>query len=941
MLSSKLQMLKNRCEDIRLAEVGALLHDFGKVSSGFMTFGPQNRLWSIYHPLILRRLANGITRLPNLNLTELQNGISSARNALRNGNYEQKNLVKIIHEIDTISKSQSEVLLGEALIEDDFISSNLRDILEASTIELLGEKIAVGDLIEEHGSRRIFFSRSRFERGVRGRLGQLLCDIDTCDSKADKGDAVEHQKFGTFISSSFGWEFRISPLNSLHVSQDIATNWTSESFSSIVEDAFSQTLGETRRPANDVTLWDHCYTVASLFKSAIAKNIIDEKSEEVRWRLLCVNFDVLDLYSRAVKIGDLLAYRQSIDDVCEAVKNLIEYEYPLGNEVYRDTTGIYFTFPDTPLPAELGQEIRRRVEDIEMEIAPKVAVGTAECDTAAEQLKKILAEQRKSAKKELAQPIRTDILSPCWKEQWDNLPDGKWEVCPVCRLRPMKEHGEACEHCLKRRGSRIEEWNENPTKTIWMDEIADQNDRVALLVGKFGLDDWLSGDLVETMLVKAEKNDPIKCVPKNPSPARLRRVWETCQQFWDDSVISLFQELLPDRPRWELVPQIQLKPDEPPKETVCDGTLNGQSISVFRIGDRLLTISFVEEPKEGTLSISWEKYGRKETAKIDIVEARKAEGELSQYRCYSPFLPLLSSPDQFLALVPANDALAITEKIRKEYIEQFSKVQNRLPLFLGLVFFQRKVPLMAVMDTARRMLAVSQGNVHANIIDNLDKLHIDADGWPKEVRVPIQIKDKSLEIVMKTVMGDHKTRDVWYPYWRVEGKPTNRKCYFIGFDNEHWVHICNLKKNDEVQYYPSSFAFLFLENTAQRFMFDPHEDVMLLDELRLLQKMWCCICNTPKMTETKIHAIWSLLEAKWNLWGLNEKDSPDYKEILDTFCQLAETTLKRSRLIQDGQCAVSVDDVVTGRFRRCLELHLKILKLPVKGGKNEQQPKYP
>jgi len=246
-----------------------------------------------------------------------------------------------------------------------------------------------------------------------------------------------------------------------------------------------------------------------------------------------------------------------------------------------------------------------------------------------------------------------------------------------------------------------------------------------------------------------------------------------------------------------------------------------------------------------------------------------------------------------------------------------------------------------VMDTARRMLAVSQGNVHANIIDNLDKLHIDADGWPKEVRVPIQIKDKSLEIVMKTVMGDHKTRDVWYPYWRVEGKPTNRKCYFIGFDNEHWVHICNLKKNDEVQYYPSSFAFLFLENTAQRFMFDPHEDVMLLDELRLLQKMWCCICNTPKMTETKIHAIWSLLEAKWNLWGLNEKDSPDYKEILDTFCQLAETTLKRSRLIQDGQCAVSVDDVVTGRFRRCLELHLKILKLPVKGGKNEQQPKYP
>ena len=72
---------------------------------------------------------------------------------------------------------------------------------------------------------------------------------------------------------------------------------------------------------------------------------------------------------------------------------------------------------------------------------------------------------------------------------------------------------------------------------------------------------------------------------------------------------------------------------------------------------------------------------------------------------YTPCLRLLASPDQFLALVPAAAALEIARRIHKEYQKQFGKVQNRLPLFLGLVFFQRKVSLTAVMDTARRMLA--------------------------------------------------------------------------------------------------------------------------------------------------------------------------------------------------------------------------------------------
>lgn len=58
-----------------------------------------------------------------------------------------------------------------------------------------------------------------------------------------------------------------------------------------------------------------------------------------------------------------------------------------------------------------------------------------------------------------------------------------------------------------------------------MDELADRNGRVALIVGKFDLEDWLSGDLVQTMLVKAIADNPRECVAQEPvagpSAARL------------------------------------------------------------------------------------------------------------------------------------------------------------------------------------------------------------------------------------------------------------------------------------------------------------------------------------------------------------------------------------------------------------------------------------
>src|SRR5581483_7771563 len=430
------------------------------------------------------------------------------------------------------------------------------------------------------------------------------------------------------LSSAFGYEIlEPGPLFSRLLSgiRSFLSNsrWLQErrQFQAALRSVWSEAWGDTRRPINEVTLWDWSYAVASLYKSELARHFLTgewRQPDQLSWRFLRVNFEVLGLYSKAIKVADLLAYQNAVEQVRQRVRQLVEEKYPLGNEVYRDATGIYLTFPDINLPAELAQEIRQAIEAIEPELAPRIRVGHGSGGPAAEELKQLLAKQHKEAIRELTQPFGPENLSTCWHRLWNDAPLSS-EVCPVCRLRPMSEGEEACEHCLRRRQSRTEAWKKQPSQTIWLDEIADQNGRVAVIVGKFGLDDWISGDLVQTMLVRAAEDDHNACMPKNPSPARLRRVWETGQRFWSETAVSLLDKL-PKRTRWALT--VTNLPSDMPEGAVCDGTSQGQPLSLWRQGSHLLTISHVQAPPTGRIDVSWEVNGRKLSR---VLQVRKAE----------------------------------------------------------------------------------------------------------------------------------------------------------------------------------------------------------------------------------------------------------------------------------------------------------------------------
>ncbi|OPX77300.1 MAG: hypothetical protein A4E44_00096 [Methanosaeta sp. PtaB.Bin018] len=888
-----LKVLQDNRDALLLAEVAAHLHDVGKLSSQFI---------------------DQMSRLPSA-------GCSS---------FEHESAPEKIH----------------GFVDSAFLSAfKAKNPLRWEQIpknEQIGQLL---DLILHHDKRK----HAAF-------LVRLLNRCDGSDSGADKGTTSKgglpkDAKQGyadTFLASAFGNEAqKLNPTELDTVREKLTcyvgselTKIASERYKilKLVRASYEDSLAETRRAANDVTLWCHSYSVATLYKTSLATLLVNGKLDinNLRWRLLRVNFDVLGLYAKAVKIADLLGYRRAVDDACAAVKQLVEEEYPLGNEVYRDTTGIYFTFPDLDLPADLAQEIRSRVEGVEMELAPRIVITVGDGATAAEQLKGILGKARKEALDALAQPFDSQNLSACWQQQWTTVGAGQWEVCPVCRLRPMKEGQEACETCMNRRGSRVQEWLGNPRTTIWIDEIADHNDRVALVVGKFGLDDWLSGDLVQTMLVKAIENNPNDCVPKNPSPARLRRVWETCQRFWSETVM---ESILAGKSFGGgdvlRCMRVAVVPDDCKgwQENVpYDGTINGRAVSLFwqEREKRFITISNLQlgvSQARDEVGLIGEWHGRictvsipgklGQTRTFSVQQVQSLNGEPIQM--YAPYLSLLESPDCFLALVPAAEALEIVGKIRKKYQEQMGKVQNRLPLFLGIVFFPRKLPLMAVMDAARRMLAMDFPE------ETWQVECVTPQNTGPNIEIRLSLQHKRIDLTIPVKMGGNSTDDLWYPYFFVQhfadGTPDNRALRFQR-DGRWLVHAKELKKDDQVATTPSHFAYLFLESTARRFRFDPKRDVLLLDELPRLTAMWQRLKESG-ITMTGLRNVQALLESKGAAWG---RDSEEFE-------RLTRTTLKQAGLFErkdkDGNPlpdVITPQDVTSERFAHCLELYLHILK---------------
>ncbi|SHF52347.1 CRISPR-associated protein, Csx11 family [Caldanaerobius fijiensis DSM 17918] len=400
---------------------------------------------------------------------------------------------------------------------DGFLESELVDKIKSKHFEfqINGKSSSVYKIITEH-------------HNPKDKIVEYLQSCDKIDSADDKGIVrVKQSVENTLIVSPFGYpkekidlqvlKSRLEVLQSNlitpfedYICGKLDIKGFRRSLINNLKPVFLHTLGETRIPANDVTLWDHSYSTASLFKSVLAALMLGENLSvnDLKWRIFGISWNGLGFINKGKKIGDILARRKIIEDIKEELKDLCEIKYPIGNAIYEDINGMYFTFPslENNKAAEIAKKLSSEALKIitqgsESELWPVFKLSSESRGLI------IIAKELDFAERERKIPRQTPVLyikeesnkeyigNPCLS----NSQGGNKDICPVCRLRPKDIDKEMCAICEDRKRDRLAIWFSDRQNTIWLDEVADVNNRIALVSINFGLDKWLDGTMINTI----------------------------------------------------------------------------------------------------------------------------------------------------------------------------------------------------------------------------------------------------------------------------------------------------------------------------------------------------------------------------------------------------------------------------------------------------------
>ncbi len=727
----------------------------------------------------------------------------------------------------------------------------------------------------------------------------------------DKRENLQKYNLGDLrLSTAFGYEAIATvdwpdwPKNRRRIVKVVPSVWQDPLAHRTVLVERLQALGtgvaDARLPFNEISLLDYVQSIAALFKSAIAQAILIGRiptPADMRWRLLSVRLDAWDFLSHARQVSDLIARKRLLDEAYQVITHLLEVELPIGSKVYSDEHGLVFVIPELPgYPQEqLRDEIASRIHKAlskptgmqtwtrpvylygVADIRPQVCVGAPQRGKKLN-LQEVLREE---------EPI--SVPQPEAVQGWWHTSE---ERCAVCGLRPIgylegglpsfvtsqkaREH-RLCGVCLARRGRRAKEWATQPNSTIWLDEVADVNGRLALIVGRFSMDDWISGQLVRSMAVGTDKDG--RWLAKPPTFARIHRVWRTTAEFWEQVNREMASMIRDDRRRIRFY--LNAQPDLG-EYHAYEMKLGPTSIDVVWVPPQedhqgyLISVDNLEYVAR-LLGAPRELYSNPDTSAIfveDFVKDRipwkpvlrnpeaKATGRtlnlLSGFSiirtdhqdvAYSTAIPILAEPRTFMALVPADRALDVVRAIRIRYEREMGKVRNRLPLHLGIVYADAHLPLRAVLDAGRRMLeqtASAYGWQVVNVREQPanggtlpDRFQTDAQGqFARWREIDLEKDGCRLTWYVPAVMGDGDTSDDWYPYvfWQrdrdgkanpADANPQRRRYFEApnpfntdadGNPRTGWlVHAGELEEGDIVYFTPATLDYVWLGSSGERF----------------------------------------------------------------------------------------------------------------------------
>jgi len=796
---------------------------------------------------------------------------------------------------------------------------------------------------------------------------------------------------GTKISTPFGFEKEISkdltgrlwalPWDKLTAYSESARKELMAAVSAL----FSETVADTRRPSNEVDLWNWGLLVGALYKAALAGALLSGKETEpgaLRWRLLAIRVTGLDYLLQVTRIPDLLARQKLLSASLDRVQHLLEVIYPLGTEVYRDENGSIFVVPDVPdlldRTDDSGIDLQALIlqafsEDIDGKMTPDIKPDIKleekpwwgqdpkwTKDSLPASLKDELPGIGALLCQEISSPPEVEKIEESWSAGETT------DICTVCGLRPQGPGNKAidrnvCDTCEERRAERSKEWaTSRSNETIWTDELADDNGRLALVVGQFDLTHWLDGRMLESLLVidapDPENKKDKSITPKTPSFSRLRRIWETTRRFWQEVQTESKFKLTDDRRR--LIIHVdgdsELGPYHVYDLVVGQTTLN----LVWVPGDNGNKGHFISAGNLGYIArqlgkdISVEDYLEKEFVKngrqpilrnpdaragqdsFNLLAGKRITQVERQKAPYSTAIPILAEPRRFMILVPADRSLAIIDMIKKKYEGELGKVRDRLPLHLGVIYAGRRTPIRSVLEAGHAMLDMA-GPADMETGKGWE-------GWRLVKNTPSNNGERELIFAngitwrISVQTGDVKIEDRWYPR------------FYVGdtWERKQWKHIDKLSaresnlpvdKDCRVWVRPSRFDFEFLDTNARRYEIHYNKEgrrprrtrPFYLEDLDRLERLWEAL---KPLNASQAHQVIYTIEATRERWfgrdngGRSLEDDVFRQFVADTLAGAAWPPDKpwrdipaewHEKLIRSGGC---------GELADLAEWHLEILK---------------
>lgn len=885
-------------------------------------------------------------------------------------------------------------------------------------------------------------------------LIKLLSNIDGLDSGVDKGLLQykgKQPKDKSFKSTSFGYENeknKIELLNLKIVRDELGCRLSDlldqvhknpdkiaiirRSILPLIKNEFLKSLGDTRRSGNDVTLWDHSYSVGSLYKAAVAKIIFENKwtePSEIKWKIIGVQYDKLRLIEKAHKLADIAGYRELSEKIDQSIKKIIEEEVPIGNEIYRDETGIYFVGPgiqDDEFWRLIKENLTSKVNELsDGEVIPHIEISDRTRSLVI--LTQMLSESRLSF---------FNFEIPNWKKTWANVTNK--DICSVCKVHPKKETEDSCSSCSRRREGRIKNWEEGNYQTIWIDEIADSNKNAAIITGRFNLDNWLNGELLNTVFsqtlddykddvinwddiickldedLKQDENnsqilrkiakeayngeksarsfydeivvdrnplwipaanmktndweDDIKrrkateyllltIFRKHPSPSRLRRIWTSTKDFW----IEIQNELKEDQGIYlELESKKNIENRFKRLEVILDEPFPKAKAVYHLKFKKVDLLSYYDGTKFVSIQNLQHFLLHKENiAKYKQIDIRSEDEKNSEYKnykvkeikfsekSYRPFLEILLSPVTFQFIVPANSVPAVLKKIKYKYDKEMGNIAGRLPLNLGVVFFDYKTALYAAVNASRRML---------NGFEDIEFMNYSVSNFSKDSpTIDLEVYTKGTR---KKKIQLRKSSDAQARYYfnflinASEDEAQKRESFFKTFINkkqEYLISGSDLGPDDCVKLYPNYFDFEFLDTTARRLeiRYENHNRIRksslmgprpyLLEEFTsVFEQVWN-LFDKPTMTTSQLKNIQENLVKLHMDWkdceNQNEYEEVLKKQIENILVNVGSKNWWNS--LVEGEKELLKEVCLDKTIFDILEFYNSILKLKPKGDKNE------